>query len=187
MTHVRVRRLVAATAMAALLVLAPVTPAAAVPAIWHGTACASGAITEYAGSVTTNGTRQVSVAGWVQPCGEPTASAAFAIMRYYPDAAVRDGAQSYEAWDTPTGFRRTVTLDDPAAFVTFEEQYGGPLDALCVVRDYWSPLACVDVDAWGGGQPTVIPIPIDASPMRCVPKAVGERIPVLNPTCGSCV
>lgn len=174
-------RVAAATALAALLTLAPAAPAAVASA----TTCVTGAVTGYAGDLTADGLRRVTVAGWAQPC-PGSAATTFSLTRYYLDAGQHERRQLTSA-DAPTPFTLTVTLDDPRLVVTPEERYG-PLGAICLAGGLWTPLSCVGVDSIvQGAPPAVRALPVDASVIRCVPRVYDRHVPVVNPTCGNCV
>jgi len=180
----RVRTAVAV--LAALLALALPAPAwAGSAATWIVAPCATGAITTYTGGPD----GRVSLAGWIQPCGEPIPDASFAVMRYhehiarllYPDPTQM--VQPYESATAPTAF----TVDYDMDLHDVEERLYGALRAICVVRSFHAPVACVQIDrSADGGAPLVAPLPVD-DPRTAVPVLLLPAEKKVNPACGNCV
>jgi hypothetical protein len=175
---------VSAAATAVLLVLAPATPAAAtMPPTWVEAPCATGALTEYAGSVDEQGLSHVSVAGWIQPC-EDEPSATFAVMVYDSAAGSPLLQETAEGW---TGYYPYKSASEPTPF-RFDLGFRAPspVRAACVARGMRAPVACVSVDQSGTGAPVVAPIPTDDP--RIVPATrIVIGAPDIVVVCGSCV
>jgi hypothetical protein len=184
MTHVRI----ALAVLAGLVTLVLPAPASAVASFtWIEAPCATGAITEYAGSAD----GRVSLSGWVQPCGEPTPDASFGIMRYHENTAMLFSTVSsqmvrpYQSTTAPTAFTVEYNVD---AREGLDVVLGlGAVRAICVVRGWYAPVACVGIDRpAGGGAPTVTPISTDNA-RTCVPEIGLPADKKTNPACGSCV
>jgi hypothetical protein len=174
--------------LAGLCALVLPTPASAVATFtWIEAPCASGAITEYAGSPD----GRVTLSGWIQPCGEPRPDAAFGIMRYHETAATllyvtpSQIVRPYGSTTAPTAFTAEYTMDGHG---TIDEMAHGTLRAICVVRAYGAPVACVGIDRpTASGAPLVSPIATDDLRVTSVPEI---RIPAdkkTDPACGNCV
>jgi hypothetical protein len=184
MTYVRTA---AAAVLAGLLTLVVAAPASARSGpSWIQAPCATGAITDYAGAPD----GWVSLAGWIQPCGEPTPDASFGILRYHEKAArllyldPSQMVQPYASATAPTSFTAdyNVNLHGP-----IEDRLYGAIRAICVVRSLHAPVACVRIDlAADGGAPLVAPIPTD-DPRMSVPVVLLPAEKKLDPACGNCV
>jgi hypothetical protein len=182
------RNRVAAAALASVLVVAPAAPAGAVEIPWVQAPCATGAITQHAGFVDDQGIRRVTIAGWIQPCGEPVTSASFARIAYYPTGTLPlilpaelgpTGLYPYESQTTPTSFTFDYFVQDPPVAY-------GPVRAICVARSRTAPVACVAIDLPDRvGAPVVSPISTGDDRVT-----VPDRRPSgakSSPTCGSCL
>jgi hypothetical protein len=180
-------RSAAAAVLAGLLTLVFAAPAAARSGpSWIQAPCATGAVTEYAG--TPDG--WVSLAGWIQPCGEPRPDASFGFLRYHEHAArllyryPSQMVQPYESTTAPTAFTAGYTTNPHGGI---DDQQYGAVRAICVVRNLHAPVACVGIDVpAGGGAPLVTPIPVD-DPRLSVPVVLLPPETKLDPACGNCV
>jgi hypothetical protein len=186
-------RVIPAALAAVLLAVAPWSPASAAFMRWIDAPCATGAITEYAIGVDDHGEVHVTLAGWIQPCGEPIPGATFGTMEYHTNAATvyaLPGSDALHEYDSaaPTVFAVDYNLDAVEA-IQAELDYG-PLRALCVARDYAAPVACVGLDRpEPGGTPHLMPIAPDDPRVASVPV---DRSPGNDPEddgqyCGNCV
>jgi len=185
MTRVRT----AAAVLAGLLSLVIATPASASggsgPA-WIQAPCATGAITDHLGSPD----GWVSLAGWIQPCGEPMPDASFGVIRYHEHAArllyryPSEMVRPYASATAPTAFTAEYNAYLHGAI---EQQQYGALRAICVVRNLHAPVACVRIDRpVDGGAPLVAPLAVD-DPRTSVPVVLLPAEKKLDPACGNCV
>jgi hypothetical protein len=191
------RSRVLAAALAGLVAVLPAAPAVGRTSSWVEAPCATGAITQYAGTV--DGlTRHVTLSGWIQPCGEVPAGAAFATIRYDTETAYalvhslpRDrtgGLFPFESTTGPTEFNLDYLLfaGDPA----LEQSLFRDLQALCIARGLDAPVACVAIELPDRpAAPVVTPIPTDDHRVR--QRATMPHPPsdfdAPNPLCGNCV
>lgn len=188
---VRMRRTRTAVAVAAglvaLVLAAPATAVAAPAESFVVAECATGAITRYAGTYHGRGQYRVTVAGWIQPCGEFSPDATFGIMHYFGTVATlvpnaSSALRPYRSTTAPTTFRVDYRWGSRTP------QYG-PLRALCVVRSYHDAVACVGVDQPArGGRPRVFRIRTDDPRVTSVPVlSIPGDGKTGAPFCGTCV
>jgi len=180
------RPLICTAVLATLSACLVASPAAAAPA--NPPACATGAITAFAGTVSTLGAPSVSVSGWMQPCATTLLPDTFDIIYFNSAVGVVTPSRilPFQSVSQPTPFTTAASYStyrsSATGAVTTEEL---PV-AICVARRDLARLDCVRVEFLGADQPPLVyRIPVDDPVVR--------KIVIYGPDtdvdhgCGNCV